>query len=91
MPEPSDTPSPSLSSGAGAGDVDALRARAREAIDALAACPDPAAFHALLVLSEEVGLALATSARTLAAGSSWSQVAAVSGTTKQAAWARWHQ
>jgi hypothetical protein len=50
---------------------------------------EPAAFEALLRASSSIGISLGESARLLAAGGSWSQVAQLSGTTKQAAWARW--
>ena len=33
---------------------------------------------------------IAAEARTLAESQSWSSVAGLAGTTKQAAWARWH-
>ena len=49
----------------------------------------PEAFQALLTLSQLVGECLGQSARSLAAASSWSEVAGYSGTTKQAAWSRW--
>ena len=71
-------------------DTDLLLAQAREALEALAARPDPAAFNALLALSEDVGVCLGRSARTLATAGSWSQVASMAGTTRQAAWSRWH-
>jgi hypothetical protein len=45
----------------------------------------------LLGLSQYVGECLGTSARTLAEAQSWSSVDGLAGTTKQAAWARWHQ
>ncbi|MCJ7630414.1 MAG: hypothetical protein MUO50_18725 [Longimicrobiales bacterium] len=67
-----------------------LTKQAREATQALARRPDVEAFHALLGLSQLVGESLGESARLLAANSSWSQVAEVSGTTKQAAWSRWN-
>ena len=66
-----------------------LSEQARKAIQALARRPDVEAFDALLGLSQLVGELLGESARLLAAHSSWSQVAEVSGTTKQAAWSRW--
>lgn len=70
--------------------VGTTAAQVRECIDALAASDDPQAFRELLVLSELVGVALGTSARNLAARGSWSRVAEHAGTTKQAAWSRWH-
>jgi hypothetical protein len=44
----------------------------------------------LLGLSQYVGECLGISARTLAEAQSWSSVAGLAGTTKQAAWSRWH-
>jgi hypothetical protein len=64
-------------------------ARIRQLLDELAGSPDPAAFTALLELQADLGLALAQSARTLAEASSWSSVADLAGTSRQAAWARW--
>lgn len=61
------------------------------ALRELASRPDPQAFEALLHVSEEIGQCLGLSARTLAESGSWSQVADVAGTTKQAAWSRWRQ
>jgi hypothetical protein len=66
-----------------------LTEQARTAIQTLATRPEVEAFHALLGLSQLVGESVGESARLLAAHSSWSQVADVSGTTKQAAWSRW--
>jgi hypothetical protein len=57
----------------------------------LARRADPQAFQSLLVVSGEVGVCLGASARLLAESGSWSQVAEMSGTTKQAAWSRWAQ
>ena len=65
-----------------------IAAEARTLLDALAYSTDPAAFQTLLELSHYVGESLGISARTLA--ESWSSVAGLAGTTKQAAWARWH-
>ena len=62
---------------------------ARDALSALASRGDPEAFAELLSMNAHVGLCLGEAARTLAAHGSWSQVGDVSGTTKQAAWARW--
>jgi len=59
-------------------------------IDELAARPEPAAFQELISLSDHLGLALGASARLLAEAGSWSQVATHAGTSKQAAWSRWH-
>ena len=57
----------------------------------LASRPDRGAFEELLRASDELGRCLGLSARTLAESGSWSQVADVAGTTKQAAWSRWRQ
>lgn len=62
---------------------------ARAALTALAARGDDAAFAELLTMNGHVGFCLGEAARALAAGGSWSQVADLSGTTKQAAWSRW--
>jgi hypothetical protein len=62
----------------------------RALLDALTASADPAAFQALLGLSQYLGECLGLSARTLAESQSWGDVAGVAGTTKQAAWSRWH-
>lgn len=61
------------------------------ALRELAGRPDRQAFEELLRVSDEVGQCLGRSARTLAESGSWSQVADVAGTTKQAAWSRWRQ
>jgi hypothetical protein len=50
---------------------------------------DPAAFGYLLQLTRLGGESLGVAARTLAHESSWSQVANIAGTTRQAAWERW--
>jgi hypothetical protein len=55
----------------------------------LAESEDPAAFAYLLNLTGLVGECLGVAARTLAHESSWSQVANIAGTTRQAAWERW--
>lgn len=62
---------------------------ARRAIAELTARGTDASFATLIELSAYVGTAVGESARTLAERGSWSQVARVSGTTKQAAWSRW--
>jgi predicted choloylglycine hydrolase len=68
---------------------DELADVAGKALSALAESKDPAAFAHLLHLSQQIGTHLAVSARNLAEGHSWSGVADVAGTTRQAAWARW--
>jgi len=67
-----------------------IAAEARPLLDELANSTNPIAFETLLGLSHYVGECLGTSARTLAEAQSWSSVAGLAGTTKQAAWARWH-
>ncbi len=67
-----------------------IEAEVRTLLDALTASSDPSAFQALLGLSQHLGECLGLSARTLAESRSWGDVAGVAGTTKQAAWSRWH-
>ncbi len=67
-----------------------IEAQVRTLLGALTASSDPAAFQALLGLSQHLGECLGQSARTLAESHSWGDVAGVAGTTKQAAWSRWH-
>ena len=67
-----------------------IEAEVRALLDALATTSDPEAFQALLGLSRYLGECLGLSARTLAESQSWGDVAGVAGTTKQAAWSRWH-
>jgi hypothetical protein len=55
----------------------------------LAESEDPAAFGYLIELTRLGGECLGIAARTLAHDSSWSQVANIAGTTRQAAWERW--
>lgn len=55
----------------------------------LAESDDPAAFGYLLQLTRLNGECLGLAARTLAQESSWSQVANIAGTSRQAAWERW--
>jgi hypothetical protein len=55
----------------------------------LAESDDPAAFGYLIELTRLGGECLGIAARTLAHDSSWSQVANIAGTTRQAAWERW--
>lgn len=69
---------------------DELAARAEHAVVALARSGNPDAFAHLLHLSEVVGVSLGEAARLLAANGSWSGVAGIAGTTRQAAWERWH-
>ncbi|HEY6684549.1 MAG TPA: hypothetical protein VI030_16325 [Propionibacteriaceae bacterium] len=69
--------------------AEALALQARQAVEALARLSDPAAFSELLRLSALVGESLGVSARSLADGGSWANVAEVAGVTRQAAWSRW--
>jgi hypothetical protein len=55
----------------------------------LAESEDPVAFGYLLQLTRLGGECLGLAARTLAQESSWSQVANIAGTSRQAAWERW--
>jgi hypothetical protein len=64
---------------------------AEAAIRALAQKEDPAAFAHLLRLTRLVGECLGIAARTLAGERSWSGVADIAGTTRQAAWERWRE
>jgi hypothetical protein len=57
--------------------------------DELSARGTRAAFAQLLRVVTHVGERVGEAARLLAASNSWSQVAEVSGTSKQAAWERW--
>ncbi len=66
-----------------------VAAEIRERVDELATSGDPQAFHELLAVSSHVGQAIGVAARTLAEDRSWSAVAGLAGTTKQAAWSRW--
>jgi hypothetical protein len=68
-----------------------VAALARAALQSLARRPDPEAFTQLLALAQANGECLGVSARTLAEQGSWSGVADMAGTTKQAAWSRWSQ
>jgi hypothetical protein len=68
-----------------------LAALAEAAVRSLAKSDDPAAFAHLLRLARVVGECLGSAARTLASERSWSGVAEIAGTTKQAAWERWRE
>ncbi|CCH75913.1 conserved hypothetical protein [Nostocoides japonicum T1-X7] len=70
-------------------DTATLGALARDAMSELASRGDESAFAELLTMSGHAGVALGEAARGLAARGSWSQVADLTGTTRQAAWARW--
>lgn len=66
-----------------------LAAAARAAIDALAERGSTTAFQLLIELSAHCGTAIGQCARHVAEQGSWSQVASLTGTTRQAAWSRW--
>ncbi|MEI2810937.1 MAG: hypothetical protein V9F00_12300 [Nocardioides sp.] len=74
----------------GTREVGEIAEEIRALVEELAGSGDPAAFGHLLGLQEHLGLGLATAARALADASSWAGVADQAGTTRQAAWARWH-
>lgn len=71
-------------------DTEELGALARATMTALAERGDQTAFRELLAISSHIGECLGESARRIAANGSWSAVADLSGTSKQAAWQRWH-
>lgn len=66
-----------------------LGALARQAMSLLAEHGDQAAFAELLTMSGHAGQCLGEAARRLAATGSWTQVADLTGVSKQAAWSRW--
>lgn len=68
---------------------DELDSLLRAAIAELASRGTTEAFAVLIGVSGQLGISLGEAARLLAERGSWSQVAQVSGTTKQAAWSRW--
>ena len=68
---------------------DELAALAEAAIDVLARGGDPAAFGHLLRLTRVAGEAVGVAARTMADHTSWTGVAEIAGTSRQAAWERW--
>ncbi len=70
-------------------DDNALAELVRAAIAELSGRGTTASFGALVALSGEVGAAVGEAARRVAEQGSWSQVAEITGTTKQAAWSRW--
>ena len=61
----------------------------RAATTELAGRGTTSSFGLLIELSAQLGTAVGESARRVAEQGSWSQVAEVSGTSKQAAWSRW--
>ncbi|MGZ4459788.1 MAG: hypothetical protein ACXVW9_11755 [Nocardioidaceae bacterium] len=62
---------------------------ARDAMSLLAQRGDPEAFSQLVTMSAHAGQCLGEGARRLAAAASWTQVADLTGVSKQAAWSRW--
>ena len=68
---------------------DELDALIRAALSELTNRGTTEAFAMLVALSGQVGASLGEAARLVAERGSWSQVAQISGTTKQAAWSRW--
>jgi hypothetical protein len=70
---------------------DELAELVEAAVRSLADSEDPAAFAHLLRLARIVGECLGSAARNLAGERSWSGVAEIAGTTKQAAWERWRE
>lgn len=70
-------------------DDDELEALVQRAVAELSSRGTADSFAILIRLSGHVGATLGEAARTLAERGSWSQVAEVSGTTRQAAWSRW--
>jgi hypothetical protein len=68
------------------GELDAL---VRAAVAELTSRGTTESFGMLVALSGLVGTSLGEAARLVAERGSWSQVAQISGTTKQAAWSRW--
>jgi hypothetical protein len=68
------------------GELDAL---IRAAVAELTSRGTTESFGMLVALSGLVGTSLGEAARLVAERGSWSQVAQISGTTKQAAWSRW--
>jgi hypothetical protein len=68
---------------------DELDALIRQAVAELTARGTTRSFGVLIELSAHLGTSIGEAARRLAERGSWSQVAQVSGTSKQAAWSRW--
>ncbi len=66
-----------------------LAAYIRRAVDELCSRGTRESFGELLQIVSYAGERLGDSARLLAAANSWSQVAEISGTSRQAAWERW--
>jgi len=66
-----------------------LGALARDAMSILARRGDPEAFSQLLTMNAHAGQCLGEAARHLAAAASWTEVADLSGVSRQAVWSRW--
>ena len=66
-----------------------LGALARSAMSILARRGDQDAFSQLLTMNPHAGQCLGEAARHLASNASWTQVADLTGVSKQAAWSRW--
>jgi len=66
-----------------------LRVLARDAMSILALRGDQASFSELLTMSAHAGQCLGEGARRLASAESWTQVADLSGVSRQAVWSRW--
>ena len=64
---------------------------ARDAMSILALRGDQASFSELLTMSAHAGQCLGEGARRLASAESWTQVADLSGVSRQAVWSRWRQ
>ena len=62
---------------------------ARDAMSILALRGDPEAFSQLLTMNAHAGQCLGEGARRLASAESWTQVADLTGVSKQAVWSRW--
>jgi hypothetical protein len=62
---------------------------ARDAMSILALRGDQEAFSQLLTMSAHAGQCLGEAARRLASAESWTQVAGLTGVSKQAVWSRW--
>ena len=68
---------------------DDLGELARDAMSILARRGDAEAFSQLVTMSAHAGQCLGEGARRLASAASWTQVADLTGVSKQAAWSRW--
>ena len=62
---------------------------ARDAMSVLALRGDQETFAQLLSISTHAGQCLGEAARRLASAESWTQVADLTGVSKQAVWSRW--